>query len=85
MANQTPVSVVPHEVEFSTQQAADYLNVSRPYLIKKLEGGEMSFRKIGKHRRVKFLDLIEYERRSRQAQTEAQVALHSEENGLGLE
>jgi excisionase family DNA binding protein len=47
--------------ELSTQQVADILNVSRPHVIKLLENGTIPYRKLGKHRRVMFDDLMDYE------------------------
>lgn len=85
MANRTPMSLIPHEAELTTQQAADYLNVSRPHLIRQLENGKLEYRKVGSHRRVRFADLIEYERKCRDDQKKALVELNEEAKRLGLE
>ncbi len=54
------ITIVPCNPELSTQEAADLLKVSRPYLIKLLELGELPYRKVGKHRRVRYEDVISY-------------------------
>tara|TARA_B100000678_G_scaffold263099_1_gene245725 strand:- start:1260 stop:1706 length:447 start_codon:yes stop_codon:yes gene_type:complete len=81
------VTVLPVHSELTTQQAAEILNVSRPYVVKLLEGGEIPFHKRGRHRRIRFDDLMDYKRKDdleRERALEEMVSL-SEELGFGYE
>ncbi|MEH2306571.1 helix-turn-helix domain-containing protein [Nostoc sp.] len=63
MASGKVVSVVIQDRELTTQQAGDFLKVSRPHLIKLLEQGEIPHIMVGTHRRVRFEDLVKYKKR----------------------
>jgi len=52
------VQVLPIDAQLTTQGAADFLSVSRPFLIKQLEEGRLPFHRVGTHRRIKLVDLI---------------------------
>ena len=69
------VTYVPISKRLTTQQAADILNVSRPFLIKLLEAGELPHEKIGRHRRVLARDLFAYKRRRDGQRSDAMAEL----------
>ena len=75
LADGNAVKVVPVHAELTTQEAADLLNVSRPHLIKLLESNALPFHRTGKHRRVRFSDLMHYKAARDQASADAMDAL----------
>jgi len=60
MAAGRGVTIIPENVELTTVQAAEVLNVSRPFLIKLLEEDKIPYRKVGKHRRIRMEDVMSY-------------------------
>lgn len=78
------VAIVPEQTELTTQQAADVLNVSRPFVVNLLENGEMPFRKIGRHRRVLAADVFKYKEISDKKRLSVLAKLTAEAQELGL-
>jgi excisionase family DNA binding protein len=87
MAAGQGVALIPEEGELTTVQAADLLHVSRPFLIKLLEEGRIPYRKVGKHRRIRMEDVMNYKRaidRERESVLD-ELATDAQEQGMGYE
>lgn len=84
MAEGNAISLVPIHAELTTQQTADFLNVSRPYVVGLLERGDLPHHKVGTHRRVRFSDLMAYQQ-AHLAKSKARLAeLAKLDQELGL-
>ncbi|RQO55759.1 helix-turn-helix domain-containing protein [Pseudomonas sp. KBW05] len=78
------VKVVPVHAELTSQEAADLLNVSRPHLVKMLEEGAIPFTKTGRHRRIRFSDLMAFKQQRDAQSQEAMEALVRQAQELGM-
>jgi excisionase family DNA binding protein len=79
-----PVAVMPVEDEIGTQEAADMLKVSRPYLVKLLDSNAIPSRKVGVQRRVKIQDVLGYKAREKEARIKVLAELAAEGQRLNL-
>ena len=87
MAAGRGVVIIPENAELTTVEAAEVLNVSRPFLIKLLNEGAIPHRKVGKHRRVRMEDVMAYKERidlEREAILD-RLVLDAQEQGMGYE
>jgi len=84
MAEGKLVSIVPVSTELTTQAAAEMLGCSRPYLVKLLEEGKIAFTKVGKHRRIKYDDIIRYIKQMKEQQRKHIIEIMNDDEETGL-
>lgn len=78
------VTVIPMHAELTTVEAAELLNVSRPYLIKQLETGALPYHMVGTHRRLRLADVLAYRDRIDAPAEDALAAMSEQAEELGL-
>lgn len=79
------VVVLPEDESFTSQAAADYLGMSRPFLISLLDKDAIPFHRVGTHRRILFKDLLDYEKNRDTQRREAMNALFKQVRDAGLD
>ena len=85
MAKREPMLLVPQKHELTTQEAANFLNVSRPFVIKEIEANRLKCRKVNRHRRIEFEELRRYQAAQQQQSEQALQDLTQLSEALGLE
>lgn len=85
MGKGNAVTIVPIHAELSTQQAADILNVSRPYVVKLIEENKLNARKVGTQRRILAQDLMIYQRKTEEERRRTLNELTAHDQELGLQ
>lgn len=84
MSQGKPISIVPMATEMTTQSAAELLGCSRPHLVKLLEEGKIEFTKVGKHRRIKYEDIVNYKTKMKEEQRQHIIEMMNDDEELGL-
>lgn len=84
MSKGNPITIVPQATEVTTQMASEILGCSRPYIVKLLEEGKIDYTKIGKHRRIKYEDIVNYKRRTKEEQKALLIDIMNSDEESGL-
>jgi len=85
MSERRPIVLMPAKQEMTTVEAANFLNVSRPFVIKEIEEGRLPYRMVGTHRRIAFEDLLRYAAKMRENQKAALQRMADNARELGLD
>lgn len=84
MAQGNGITVMPIHAQLTTQEAANLLSVSRPFLVKLLNENALPHTKVGTHRRIAFADVLAYKRQQDKAAKAAMQELTKQAQELGL-
>jgi excisionase family DNA binding protein len=85
LSERRPVMLMPAKHEMSTIEAATFLNVSRPFVVKEIKEGRLPYRMVGTHRRIAYEDLMAYASKMRESQKAALQSMADNARELGLD
>ena len=85
MSRREPMVLVPQKAELTTQEAAAFLNVSRPFVIKEIDAGRLKCRLVNRHRRIEFQDLGRYQEEQKKRSEDALKDLSRLSREIGQE
>ncbi|MBE0680067.1 MAG: helix-turn-helix domain-containing protein [Bacteroidales bacterium] len=84
MSQGNPVTVVPEATEITTQAASEVLGCSRLHVVRLLEEGKIPYTKVGKHRRIRYDDLMSFKKKMKVTQKKKLQDLMKLDEELGL-
>ncbi|MBB3180278.1 excisionase family DNA-binding protein [Variovorax sp. Sphag1AA] len=85
MALRQPMLLIPQKAQMTTQEAASFLNVSRPFVIKEIAAGRLRCHMVNTHRRIDFEELMRYQDEQRARSEAAMRRMHEVDTQLGEE
>ena len=84
IAEGNTLTLIPEHTHLTTQEAADLLNVSRPFFVKLLKSGEIPFEKVGNRRRILIDDVLQYKEKTHQKRTKVLQKLIDQAQDLNM-
>ena len=85
MALRQPLLVLPQSAQMTTQQAASFLNVSRPFVVKEIDAGRIKCHMVNTHRRIDFEELVRYQEEQKERSAAALPRMHELDEQIGEE
>lgn len=85
MALRQPLLVLPQSAQMTTQQAASFLNVSRPFVVKEIDAGRIKCHMVNTHRRIDFEELVRYQEEQKERSAAALRRMHELDEQIGEE
>ncbi len=84
MSQGKAISILPMAAEVTTQRAAEMLGCSRPHLVKLLEDGKIEYTTVGRHRRIRFEDVLKYRAEMKKVQKQHITDIMNFDEEIGL-